>query len=196
MNLIQLSSLRRRCAALVAAGFVLLGATVAQAVPIVGAKIIVQTDGEVVATYRGNSASYSNDLYLYSPNSYSSLIFNNHASSIGSTVNLGFFSAGTELIFKLYVNNTGNTFYTGDGSLNGDGYAHARVDEAYAVGESLVEFEDLYNGPFEFNDLSFSFTNVGTTQVPPSNGVPDAATTLPLIGLALAGLVAVRKSRR
>ena len=85
MNLIQLSSLRRRCAALVAAGFVLLGATVAQAVPIVGAKIIVQTDGEVVATYRGNSASYSNDLYLSSPVA-SSLIFNNHASAIGSTV--------------------------------------------------------------------------------------------------------------
>lgn len=175
-------------------GAALLAASVAQAVPIVGANIFVQTDGEVIATYRGNSAAYSNDLYLVSPDSYPSLIFNNHASSIGATVNLGTFTAGTELVFMLYVNNTSTAYYTGDASRNPDGYAHARVDSAYGPNETLVEFEDLYGGPFVFNDLSFSFTNVGSAP-PPASGVPDGASTLPLVGLALLGLGFLRRQR-
>lgn len=186
---------RRRWSALFAVGAALLAASVAQAVPVVGANIYVQSDGEVIATYRGNSASYSNDLYLHSPSGFPGIIFNNHASPIGSSVSLGFFTAGTELIFRLYVNNTGTSYYTGDASRNPDGSAHARVDTAYATNETLVEFEDLLNGPFAFNDLSFSFTNVGSAPPPPTNSVPDTASTLSLLGVVLAGLGCLRRKR-
>jgi len=85
------------------------------AAAIIGGSVIVQNTGEVVATYRGNSAQFSNDLYLDSPDGFfrTSIIFNNHASPIGSSVSLGSFTAGTELIFHLHVNDTGNDWFTG-----------------------------------------------------------------------------------
>ncbi|MFQ5511632.1 MAG: PEP-CTERM sorting domain-containing protein [Candidatus Krumholzibacteriia bacterium] len=134
-----------------------------------GLLVIVNTLGPVVATYRGNSATYSNDLYLMldasgNPGDDGDLtndlfIFNNHSSPVGSSVNLGSFPNGTELIFRLHVRNTGYDFYTGPAGRNPDGYAHARVEGDWQPNESLVSFEDLYNGPFVYNDLSFSFTN-------------------------------------
>src|SRR3954464_607836 len=68
------------------------------AAAIISGSVIEQNSGEVVATYRGNSAQFSNDLYLESPDGFfrSNIIFNNHASLIGSSVSLGSFTAGTE----------------------------------------------------------------------------------------------------
>jgi len=143
----------------------------------------------IIATYEGNSASYSNDLYLEG----FGFVFNNHANAVGDTVNLGSFAIGTELLFRLHVNNTGDDFYTGPGALNEDGHAHARVQENWLPGTTLVSFEDLYNGPFDYNDLSFSFTNTTSSQ----SSVPDSMSTL--LGLTLAvGLMArfARLSRR
>ena len=92
------------------------------AAAIIGGSVIVQNTGEVVATYRGNSAQFSNDLYLDSPDGFfrTSIIFNNHASPIGSSVSLGSFTAGTELIFHLHVNDTGNDWFTGPAARNDD----------------------------------------------------------------------------
>src|SRR5678815_45484 len=87
-----------------------------------GLPVIVGGSGPVIATYQGNSASYSNDLYLSLTASGPGLdgdflndtfIFNNQTSPVGSTLNLGSFTIGTELIFRLYVNNTGYNYYTG-----------------------------------------------------------------------------------
>ena len=151
-----------------------------------GAKIIVAADGDVIATYQGNSASYSNDLYLDTPANAIGLIFNNHANNIGDTKNLGFFTAGTELIFRLHVNNTGDDFFSGPAERNPDGHAHARVTNG---AETLVEFEDLFNGPFVYNDLSFSFTNtIAQTDVPEPGVVAFAGA-----GLLGAGLFLRRK---
>src|SRR5262245_652513 len=82
-----------------------------------GLTVIVTSSAEIVATYQGNSASYSNDLYLLLDASGNPgddgnkqndrFIFNNHASAVGSMVSLGSFAIGTELIFRLHVNNTG-----------------------------------------------------------------------------------------
>lgn len=151
-----------------------------------GLSVIVSGTNHVMATYEGNSAAYSDDLLLNG-----SLIFNNHATPVGTTVDLGSFTPGTELIFQLYVNNTGDGFYTGPASRNPDSHTHARVQADWLPGTTLVSFEDLYNGPFNFNDLSFSFTN--TTSGPVSVSEPNPL-VLMLAGIGLVGLMA--RSRR
>jgi len=168
------------------------------AVPIEGATLIVAADGNVVATFEGVSPStaYSNDLYLHSPGNEFGILFNNKTTPVGTTFDLGSFAAGTELIFRLHVNDTGHDFYTGPASRNPDGMAHARVDDARAgyEGSTYVEFEDLWGTPegsSGFNDLFFSFSNTES-----STGVPDGGAPLLLVGLALGALGMVRGKSR
>jgi hypothetical protein len=154
----------------------------------------------VDATYQGNSAAFSNDLYLelnalglpgmdgIAANDL--FIFNNQTSPVGSMLSLGTFSAGVELVFRLHVNNTGEDFYSGLASRNPDGLAHARVQDGWALNTTLVSFEDLLNTPEGangFNDLSFSFTNTRNVSV------PDGGTSALLLGLGMAGLAYARR---
>ena len=109
----------------------------------------------MIVTYQGNSASYSNDL----TGETGPFLFNNDSSPWGSQVNLGSFPVGTELIFRLHVNNTGYDYFTGPGNTNPYGDNHARGQANRKPSERIVSFEDLDNGPFVYNDLSSSFTN-------------------------------------
>ena len=203
-SLFRVGESMRLSSLVTAVALLLAGATSAAAFPIApvgteGFKVIVGGADPVVATYQGNSASFSNDLYLMldaagNPGDDGDLtndmfIFNNHTSSVGSTKLLGSFVAGTELMFRLFVHNTGFNYFTGPADRNPDGMFHARVLASFMPGETLVSFEDLFNtpeGPRGFNDLSFSFT--GTTSA------PEPATVL-LLGLgAAAGII--RRRRR
>jgi hypothetical protein len=167
-----------------------------------GLEVVALGSDPVVATYQGNSAVYSNDLFLMldglgHPGDDGDLtndlfIFNNHSTPVGTTLNLGTFSPGTELMFRLFVHDTGNNYYSGPASRNPDGDAHARVLNEWLPGTTLVSFEDLFGTPEGangYNDLSFSFTNTTTVAAsePP---------TLALFGIGLGILVAGLRRRR
>lgn len=160
-----------------------------------GLRVLVNKQGTVNATYQGTSASYSDDLYLVTNDGIANndiFIFNNHNSAVGSTVNLGSFAANTELVFRLHVNNTGRDFFSGYANRNPDNHVHARVQQNYGVNTSLLSFEDLYGGPFNYNDLSFTFTNTDTTIQ--ANSVPEPTSTL-LLFFGLASLVVARRCK-
>lgn len=140
-----------------------------------GLKIIVSSDKDVIATFQGHSATYSDDLYIVLADGSSKHIFNNQTSAVGSKKYLGPFDVGTELQFRLRVNDTGHVYYTGPAERNPDHLAHARVQGGWgSAHETLVSFEDLFGTPegtYGYNDLSFSLTNVTTSAhlSPPTN---------------------------
>lgn len=137
-----------------------------------GMRVIVAGAGSVVAKYEGNSATYSNDLFFgLTIETANTFVFNNHATPVGTEVVLGSFPIGTELIFRLHVQNTGRDFYSGPATRNPDSHTHARVQAEWQPGTTLVSFEDLYGGPFVYNDLSFSFTNTDTCSIVCNAGV-------------------------
>ena len=179
----------------------------AQAFPIAspgseGFVIVANSSSPIVATYLGNSAAFSDDLFLaIGPSGQPGIdgnfandvfIFNNQLSPFGSTFNLGSFAPGTELIFRLFVHNTGQSYYSGPASRNPDNMPHARVQSNWLPGTTLVSFEDLLNDPEGangFNDLSFSFTNTFAATAAPE------PTTLVLLagGLFFVGVVAGKR---
>jgi len=142
---------------------------------ILGGRFFVANDGDVTAKFLGSDASYFNTLYLSSPvNGDPIFIFDRSYSdpdsiSLGSLLGLGSFDAGTELVFSLYVENTDKTFFTGNGSNNPDGLAHALAVTSLTGEDYLtkVGFEDLYGGgDKDYNDFRFSLTNVIDPVVP------------------------------
>lgn len=156
-----------------------------------GNLVLVGNTADIIAKYEGNSAAYSNDLYLVTNDGIAGndiFLFNNHGSAVGATVNLGGFAVGTELMFRLHVNDTNTDYFTGAASRNPDNSAHARVEANWLPNTTLVSFEDLFNGPFVFNDLSFSFTNTTTD----AQGVPEPTSIL-LLGLGMVGIAAARR---
>jgi hypothetical protein len=149
----------RPCALLGIAALVALLATPAQATPIVE-QTLVATGGDVVVTFVSNAAGYTSELFLDGPlGDELGAIFNNWTTELGSSLNLGSFGAGTELVFKLLVQQSGDVFYTGNVNRNADGVVHAIAE--YVDGRAIIGFEDLYGGgDLDYNDLVFSFANV------------------------------------
>ncbi|MEM9412630.1 MAG: hypothetical protein AAGA30_16070, partial [Planctomycetota bacterium] len=146
-----------------------------------GNLVVVSNDQPVIATFLGHSATFSNDLFLElddagQPNmdgnpANDMFLFNNQSSPVGAQVDLGTFEAGTELVFRIRVSNSGFDFFTGPAIRNPDNELHARVQGEWEQDTSLVSFEDLFEGPFNFNDLSFSFSNTSFSVPEPKSFV-------------------------
>jgi hypothetical protein len=168
--------------------------------PVYGGTMIVATDGSVQATYLGGFAAYFSSLYVEALDPSGStpprFLFDSHT-QLGTTRDLGWFAAGTALTFRLDVSNASDSFFTGDGSLNPDGLAHAlavtQFDNRRRLFFTTVGFEDLLGGgDADYNDFNFLLMNVYD---PVPSAVPEPSTLL-LIGLALTCVGAFRRRKR
>lgn len=154
----------------------------------IGAPIIVATTGDVTATFDGYRSMYANQLSLAGYG----LIFTDGVSAMGSTVDLGTFAAGTELVFSLSVPGTGQTYYSGAASRNSDGIGHAAAQASGNV--TSVGFEDQAKAysDFDYNDLTFHVSN--TTSTP---ALPEPSSWALLVGgFGLIGALARRSGQR
>ena len=97
----------------------------------------------VVATYITGAGAYTNTLSVVTPAEIP--IITTHVDPLGTTVELGTFPEGTELMLQLYVHDTGYTYYSGPAGRNPDGFAHVAMSY---LGDCVwrVGFEDLYRG--------------------------------------------------
>jgi hypothetical protein len=148
--------------------------------------------GDVTVTFLGRGgAVYTDLLFLNSPANGFGTIFNNQTTPANTTMDLGNFATGTEMQFGIQVLNTQNTWLIGPGSRNSDGTVHAYL-QPDGVNTTYVGFEDLDASVADFNytDVQFTFTGLS------ARSAPDAASTLPLLGMSLAGLMAFARRFR
>ncbi|MGB5466862.1 MAG: DUF4114 domain-containing protein [Sedimenticolaceae bacterium] len=150
--------------------------------PILGGQIRVAQDGDVWAKFLGSDAGFFNTLYL---DGYDDVLFDK-SSPLDSEILLGSFSAGTELVFRIDVTDSSQSFFSGDASRNPDGLAHALAittfDASADTYVTTVGFEDLLGGgDLDFNDFMFQLTNVIDPPIP-------APSVVMLLGIGLAGL--------
>lgn len=160
------------------------------------------TSGQIGAYFFGSTAAYTNTVSLLVNGVVTSQssdgVLNNHTSSFGDFVILGYANAGDVLTFQLNVLSTGETWYS-DESLNADGMNHAYStaflgDAARDIPMgTYVGFEDVYGGgDSDYNDETFMFTNITSNNLVSPVPEPHAYATL-LAGL---GLIAFTMRRR
>jgi hypothetical protein len=134
-------------------------------IPDFDAQLVYASGGDVVATfYHGVSVGDHDVLYLNGTE-----IFDNQFNEIGDTVNLGTFAPGTLLNFTMQDFDTPNTWNMGSGSGNSDGAVHAYVVDNFPTpGNTYVAWEDwpASMSDFNYNDLTFTFSNVEPGPVP------------------------------
>jgi hypothetical protein len=148
----------------------------AQATPLLE-QTLIATGGDIVVTFVSNGAALSSELWLDGDaGDELGAIFNNWTTAAGTSMDLGSFAEGTELVFKLLVAKTGNVFYTGPAARNPDGVVHSELESG--TDQTLVGFEDLFGGgDRDYNDLVFAFTNVMPTASSGAAGADGVSNT-------------------
>jgi len=108
---------------------------------LIGGNLLAEDEGEdVIVTCVAKGGGYTHELYLDNTNTFIC-----DSADVGTQVNLGTFPAGTELIFRLDVLNSGYSYYTGAAERNPDSEIHVRIDSTES-GAYRFGFEDLYGG--------------------------------------------------
>ena len=156
-------------------------------IPDFDAQLVYASGGDVVATYyQGIMFGDEDALYLNGTE-----IFDNQFNEIGDTVNLGTFAPGTLLNFTMQDFDTPNPWNMGSGSGNSDGAVHAYVVDNFPTpGNTYVAWEDwpASMSDFNYNDLTFTFSNVEPGPVPEPS-------TLALAGLGGLSLLLLRRKK-
>ena len=154
-------------------------------IPVAAGQQLFASGGDVTVTYQGwQGAAYEEYLFLASPANGFGLFFENHGTPAGTTLDLGTWAAGTEMMFGIYVQTTGNTWYDGPGSRNVDGVVHAYMANNYgSPNTTYVGFEDLdfrTGADANYKDEVFTFT--GLTVVPEPGTYLAGLSALAMLG--------------
>jgi hypothetical protein len=142
-----------------------------------GATITLSQDSQVSVEFCGGSAGYTSDLYLSNPDFQ--YIATGNVTPSGTVVDLGVQLEGNELVFMIYVRDTGFTFYSGSASRNADGRIHAGVANL-GGGVYQVGFEDLFGGgDGDMDDITFVVRLTPADQ--DDDGIADGNDNCPLV---------------
>lgn len=114
--------------------------------------VTLDADTSIMTTFCDGSAGYTNVVYLRLPTYV--WIARGHVTPVGNVVDIGAYSVGTELVFAVFVRDTGDVFRSGPAERNPDGEVHAQVTDL-GDGSYVVGFEDLWGGgDRDFDDIN------------------------------------------